>query len=218
MLSTVAGTAAALSSCTVTDRIVDPSNGPKTRELARAVQRDLLPQEPYRSYGITLDDFFTKASPRMEVDLVALSDRLKGWYTNDRWLRDVGLEAVRAHPRTYSRGVAGSTWGLLKDPLYRSPPPAAASAAHGASSASASGAALPTPSEGEPIPAPHEGGITTPDGSIYTVWTSPTVLPSRITVTSSEMARTSSSLCVIITIVLPCSFIRRRMPKNSSTS
>jgi len=158
----------------VTDRIVEPSNGPKTRELARAVKRHLLPQEPYRSYGITLDDFFTKASPRMEVDLVALSDRLKGWYTNDRWLRDVGLEAVRAHPRTYSRGVAGSTWGLLKDPLYRSPPPAAASAAHGASSASASGAALPTPSEGEPIPAPHEGGITTPDGSIYTVWTSPT--------------------------------------------
>jgi hypothetical protein len=153
---------------------VEPSNGPQTRALARAVRRDLLPQEPYRSYRITLDDFFRRASPRMEVDLVALSDRIKGWYTNDRWLRDVGLEAVRAHPRTYARGVAGSTWGLLRDPLYRSPPPAAASAAHGGSSASAGGAALPTPSEGEPIPAPHEGGITTPDRSIYTVWTSPT--------------------------------------------
>jgi alpha-1,2-mannosyltransferase len=163
----------------VTDRIVEPSNGPKTRELARAVRRDLLPQEPYRSYGITLDDFFTKASPRMEVDLVALSDRLKGWYTNDRWLREVGLEAVQAHPGSYARGVAGSTWGLLRDPLYR--PPTAprpslqpARAGPTRSSATETGAALPTPSEGEPIPAAHEGGITTPDNSIYTVWTSPT--------------------------------------------
>ena len=39
-----------------------------------------------------------------------------------------------------------------------------------------------------------------------------------MTVTSSEMASTSSSLCVIMMIVLPCSFIRRRMAKNSSTS
>jgi Glycosyltransferase family 87/Dolichyl-phosphate-mannose-protein mannosyltransferase len=157
----------------VTDRIVRPSNGSKTRELARAVQRDLLPKEPYRSYGITLDDFFRHASPRMEVDLVALSDRLKGWYTNDRWLRDVGVEAVRAHPGTYTRGVAGSTWGLLKDPLYRTPSPST-TVTPGTTSSGATGASLPTPSEGEPIPAPHEGGITTPDRSIYTVWTSPT--------------------------------------------
>lgn len=36
------------------------------------------------------------------------------------------------------------------------------------------GRRLPKPTEGEPIPAPHEGSVTTPDGSIYTVWTSPT--------------------------------------------
>src|SRR5207248_2008234 len=42
----------------------------------------------------------------------------------------------------------------------------------GASTAVAGG--LPTPTEGEPIPAAHEGGVTTPDNSIYTVWTSPT--------------------------------------------
>jgi hypothetical protein len=51
----------------VTDKLVRPSNGPASRELARAVQRDLLPKEPYRSYGITLDDFFHEASPRMQV-------------------------------------------------------------------------------------------------------------------------------------------------------
>ena len=156
----------------VTDKIVEPSNGPKTRELARAVQRDLLPHEPYRSYGITLDRFFHDSSSRMQVDLIWLSDRLKGWYTNDRWLRDVGVEAVRAHKLKYARGVVGSTWGMLVDGLYRSPSPSTSSVS--TTTPSSAGTGLPKPSEGEPIPAPYQGGITTPDGSIYTVWTSPT--------------------------------------------
>src|SRR2546426_4960016 len=155
----------------VIDKIVRPSNGPASRELARVVEHDLLPKEPYRSYGITLDDFFSKASPRMEVDLLALSDRHKGWHSNYSWLRDIGTEAVRAHPARYVRGVAGSMSGMLRVPLYRevgagsrgSPTPA---------TVDIGGEVLPAPSEGEPIPAAHEGGVTTPDGSIYTVWTS----------------------------------------------
>src|SRR5205823_1771038 len=102
----------------VTDKIVRPSNGPASRELARVVQRDLLPKQPYRAYGITLHDFFTQASPRMQTDLVALSDRLKGFDTDDRWLRDIGIEAVRTHEHTYWRGVFGSIWGMLTQGLY----------------------------------------------------------------------------------------------------
>ena len=156
----------------VTDKIVRPSNGPASRELARVVERDLLPKEPYRSYGITLDEFFSEASPRMEVDLLALSDRHKGWHSNYSWLRDVGVEAVRARPARYVRGVAGSMSGLLRVPLYRE----ADSSGTGSASTETvdvGGVVLPVPSEGEPIPAAHEGGVTTPDGSIYTVWTSP---------------------------------------------
>jgi hypothetical protein len=156
----------------VTDKIVRPSNGPASRELANVVERDLLGKEPYRSYGITLDDFFSNASPRMEVDLLALSDRHKGWHSNYSWLRDVGVEAVRAHPARYIRGVAGSMSGMLRVPLYR----AIDSGAGGTPSTATidvGGVVLPVPSEGEPIPAAHEGGVTTPDGSIYTVWTSP---------------------------------------------
>jgi Glycosyltransferase family 87 len=156
----------------VTDKIVRPTNGPASRELAVAVKRDLLPKEPYRSYRITLDDFFREASPRMQVDLLTLSDRIKGWHSNYRWLRDVGVEAVRTHPATYAEGVARSVWGMLRQGVYRAP------SAHAASPAQSEGSnlpgVLPKPSEGEPIPAPHEGGVTTPDGSIYTVWTSPT--------------------------------------------
>jgi hypothetical protein len=162
----------------ITDKIVRPSNGPASRQLARAVERDLLPKEPYRSYGITLDDFFTEASSRMQEDLVALSDRVRGWDTDRRWLRDVGVEAVRAHPSTYARGVTRSVWGMLKDGLYRSVPvPADARTGSSGSPAAETvvinGRSLPKPSEGEPIPAAHEGGVATPDGSIYTVWTSP---------------------------------------------
>ena len=164
----------------VTDSIVRPSNGPASRELERAVQRDLLPKEPYRSYGITLDDFFHHASPRMQVDLLALSDRLKGWHSNYRWLRDIGFEAVRTHPLTYARGVVGSTWGMLSRGLYRdlgsgtsSSGTTSASESGGGDTVVIGGRTLPKPTEGEPIPAAHEGGISTPDGSVHSVWTSP---------------------------------------------
>lgn len=162
----------------VTDKIVRPDNGPASRELARAVARELLPQEPYRSYGITLDEFFRLASPRMQEDLVALSDRVKGWRTNHRWLREVAFEAVRAHPGTYARGVAVTVGQLLTQGLYR---PLSAEGSGGGPERReeertivVQGRRLPRPSEGEPIPAPHEGGVATPDGSISTVWTSPT--------------------------------------------
>jgi hypothetical protein len=159
----------------VTDKIVRPSNGPASAELARAVQRELLPKQPYRAYGITLRDFFADASPRMQVDLIALSDRLKGFDTNDRWLRNVGIEAVGQHSSRYARGVARTIVDLLTQGLYRTPstPPTAA-APQTSTRATSSGATLPKPTEGEPIPAPHEGGVATPDNSIYTVWTSPT--------------------------------------------
>jgi hypothetical protein len=39
----------------------------------------LLTQEPYRSYGVHLDDFFSDPSPRMIVDLGALANRKWGW-------------------------------------------------------------------------------------------------------------------------------------------
>jgi len=185
----------------LTDRIVRPENGPASSELARAVERVLLPEEPYRSYGIDLDEFFSQASPRMHEDLVALSNRVWGWKSDGRKLREAGIEAVRTHPATYARGVATTLWELLRQPLYRSlsvdveqaaagREPSGGGGTAGASGATTSGGVagaggssgpaivvngrrLPQPTEGEPIPAAHEGGVATPDGSIHTVWTSP---------------------------------------------
>jgi hypothetical protein len=164
----------------VTDHIVKPENGQDSRELAAAVRRDLLPKEPYRSYDIDLDDFFSEGSPRMQEDLVALSNRLWGWQSDARKLREVGIEAVRTHPGPYARGVSRTVWQLIRQPLYRAPGSNAGDGQEGRSGASSGGdtivvdgRTLPRPTEGEPIPAAHEGGPTTPDGSIYTVWTSP---------------------------------------------
>jgi hypothetical protein len=168
----------------LTERIVRPENGPASQRLARAVTRDLLPDEPYRSYSIGLDDFFSDPSPRMKEDLGALATRLWGWQSDERILREVGIEAVQAHPGAYARGVATTVWNLLRQPVFRPLPADGGDAAMEAGSGSASlansatagvnGPRLPQPSEGERIPAPHEGGPTTPDRSIYTVWTSPT--------------------------------------------
>jgi len=174
----------------LTERIVSPENGPASRKLARAVERDLLPEEPYRSYGIGLADFFSDPSPRMKDDLGALATRLWGWENDERILRDVGIEAVRAHPGTYAWGVTTTVWNLLRLSVYRDltsaagasgaatdsdvgPMPAGSPPEVGATIV-VDGRTLPEPSEGERIPAPHEGGPTTRDRRIYTVWTSPT--------------------------------------------
>ena len=161
----------------VTDRIMSPDNGPASRRLAAAVQTDLLPREPYRSYGIDLQEFFSLGSPRMEEDLISLSDRVFGWNTDYEVLGRAAREAVRRHPGTYVRGVTRSMWDELNQPLYVSPRTPAPATAPPVTSPSApdKSAPLPVPTEGEPIPAAHQGAYTsTPDNHIHEVWTSPT--------------------------------------------
>jgi hypothetical protein len=161
----------------VTDRIVRPENGPATRELARVVARNLLPHEPYRSYGIDLERFFSSGSNRMLEDLTVLSDRVWGWDDDYRHLSRVGREAVLEHPRTYVSGVARDVRRLLVWPLY---PPASASqdttgTTTGPRTSGGAGESLPVPSEGEPIPSAREAPyLSTPDGRIREVWTSAT--------------------------------------------
>jgi hypothetical protein len=179
-----------------TDHIVRPGNGPASRELADAVRTELLPEEPYRSYGITLDEFFTRGGPREWEDMVGISDRRWGWDSDYAHLRAVGVEAVETHPLRYVSGVGKTFVGELWKPLFvalpnsqpagpsdaSKPAPTAAlpvpstSRPAGPSDASkpAQAAALPVPSDGELIPAAHQGFFsTTPDGHIRERWTSP---------------------------------------------
>ena len=104
----------------IVDHIVRPENGPASRELAAAVERDLLTKEPYRSYGIDLETFFSRGSPREHEDLISLSDRLWGWDSDYGILGRAAREAVRAHPGTFARGVLGDfVEGALEAALRR---------------------------------------------------------------------------------------------------
>jgi len=155
----------------VVDRIVSPENGEASRELARAVQDDLLPREPYRSYGIDLDTFFTAGSARMHEDLIGLSDRTWGWDDDYAHLARVGREAVRAHPGAYARGVARDSWRLLWWPVFLPVAESETSTVRQLSSSTQ----LPEPTEGQPIPSASVSGfISTPDGRFREVWTSAT--------------------------------------------
>ena len=163
----------------VVDRIVEPENGPASRELARVVRTDLLTEEPYRSYEIDAEGFFSSGSFRMHEDLISLSDRTWGWDDDYRHLGRVGREAVLAHPTAYARGVLADLRDLLVWPLYVDDGlPNEAREDGRASGADApplfSEPRLPVPTEGEPIPASRMPAyLSTPDGRITVVWTSP---------------------------------------------
>ena len=158
-----------------TDHIVRPDNGPASRELAGAVRRELLPEEPYRSYGITLDEFFERGGPRAFEDVVGITDRLWGWDSDYAHMRAVGIEAVEAHPLRYLSGVGKTTFEELWKPLFVALPNDDVEAPRDTPKAKpATRPALPVPSDGELIPAAHQGFFsTTPDGHIREKWTSP---------------------------------------------
>src|SRR6185312_12617603 len=96
-----------------------PENGEDSRRLAAAMQQHLLTREPYRSYGVTLDQLLEKGSFRVHEDLYLLSDEVFGWDSDYDILRGAGVEGVRAHPGIYARGVARTVWDELSKAQFR---------------------------------------------------------------------------------------------------
>lgn len=161
----------------ITDHIVSPENGESSRRLAAAMQKHLLTREPYRSYGVGLDQLFEQGSFRVHEDLYLLSDEVFGWDSDYAILRKAGIEGVRAHPGTYARGVASTIWDELSKAHFRvvSTPSTESADGNGpAATIIVHGKRLPAPSEGEPIPAGQVVWISRPDNSIRQVWTSAT--------------------------------------------
>ena len=169
----------------ITDHVISADNGAASRKLARAMQRHLLTREPYRAYGVTLDELFRRGSFRVHEDLYLLSDQIFGWKSAYSVERDAGLEGVRAHPGTYAGGVARTVWNELAAKSYfralsqgTTPSGGADATASGGSTAAGTivvhGMPLPRPSENEPIPGGQVAWISRPDQSIRQVWTSPT--------------------------------------------
>jgi hypothetical protein len=157
----------------ITDRIVRPDNGPASRRLAEAVRLHLVTREPYRSYGVTVADVFRGGSARVHEDFYLLSDQYFGWDTSYSILRKAGIEAVRTHPGAYTSGVLETIWLQLSESYFRSPPPQP-SQQRAPPRVDVKGRELPTPTEGEPIPAGQSVWISRPDNCIRDVWTSAT--------------------------------------------
>jgi hypothetical protein len=156
----------------VFDHLVRPENGPASRDLATAVSSDLLTKEPYRSYRIDLNTFFTSGTNFTWSDLVGLDDQRWGWHDDYRHLLRVALEAIRAHPLAYARDVAISLRDEFTVPFSQSAPVHGAPAP-GTTTPSAVQGQLPPPPPGELIPASRLWWLaSTPDSSISWDWRS----------------------------------------------
>jgi hypothetical protein len=158
----------------ITDRIISPDNGPASRRLGAAIKAHLLTRDPYKAYGVTPRVVYSSGSFRIHEDLYLLSDRFFGWNTDYSILRKAGIEAVRKHPGKYTAGVFETVWQQLSKSYFRAPPRSGPTPATTASERAPSGQKLPTPTEGQPIPAGQNLWISRPDNSIRDEWTSGT--------------------------------------------
>jgi hypothetical protein len=92
---------------------VDPSNGDASRRLADAVARNVLTQPPYKSRDVDVQRYFHGAGNLEVIRMIALSDRVFGWGDDYDVLFDASVEAIRADPWPYVRGVADTFWHFL---------------------------------------------------------------------------------------------------------
>jgi hypothetical protein len=158
----------------ISDKIVSPDNGPSSRRLAAAIKAHLLTRQPYKAYGVTLQQVFTSGSFRIHEDLYLLSDHVFGWKSNYAIERKAGIEAVKAHPGTYTSGVLHTIWHQLSRSYFRVPSSGDMSTPTPTATVERQGRRLPAPTEGEPIPGGQVVWISRPDNAIRQVWTSPT--------------------------------------------
>lgn len=158
----------------VNDGLIKPHNGLASRELAVTVEQHLLTQEPYRSYGITLEQFFSSSGQtRMFWDLPTLSDRLWGWDSEYKKLREVALEAIAQHPFAFSVAVLGTIYNHFYLDYVHTQPAQKTFFGPQAVTKPEDSLGLPVPTKGQLIPGSHlEWFASTPDNSINRDWSS----------------------------------------------
>jgi hypothetical protein len=183
----------------IKDKLTRPDNGKYSRELADLVERELLTREPYVSYQIDIDTFFTSGNPRMYFDLVGLSDEFYGWDADHEIMRKVALEALWRYPGPYIQGVWDDSIRMFGRKYYRYSAPSETQPFRLPSDRSASpdrdsgdgdpdeddrprradnadrviigGRSLPRPTEGQLIPRSHLGWLaSSSDQSVYIDW------------------------------------------------
>ena len=157
----------------VMDKTVEPDNGPASRELAHVVDEILLPEEPYRSYDVDREEFFSSGSERIFGDIQSLGASAD--------LEAVTREAIRAHPTTFASGIARAFWQLTWTRRVYAPeaaPESGGAVESGESTAGDGAGELPRPTGDEPIPSARIGPtVWTVGGGAREVWRSATEHP-----------------------------------------
>jgi hypothetical protein len=95
------------------DRTISPENGDASRRLGALIEQEVLAEEPYRGLDVPLDVYLRNGSNYETVRLIALSDEVFGRESDYDVMFDSAVEAIRAHPGTYARGVASTFWDFL---------------------------------------------------------------------------------------------------------
>lgn len=151
-------------------KIIEPDNGPASRQLAEVVRRELLTKEPYRSYGVDVDEFFSSGSNRVFGDMTGLSGVDRAEVTREAILDEPG-----PFLRSIGRTLKQQFWsGRMYAPI-ESEEGGDVAAAEGSGTVLADGRRLPPPTEGEPIPSSRFGPeIWTLYGGAREVWSSAT--------------------------------------------
>ena len=97
----------------VIDPEVSRANGPASRMVASAVEKRLLDVEPYRSYGFDVDEILAAGNTWALDDVVGAVESEYGPREGSDLLFRTGVEAIRAAPGDYAKGVALGLTGLL---------------------------------------------------------------------------------------------------------
>jgi len=109
-------------------KTIDPANGPASRRLAAAIDRDVLTLPQYRRLHVDLNTYLHSPSNLEAIRLIALSDRDFGRGSNYSVLFDTSWETIRHEPRPYIDSVARTFKHFLwfrfsLEPVVRQPPP-----------------------------------------------------------------------------------------------
>jgi hypothetical protein len=109
-------------------KTIDPANGPASRRLAAAIDRDVLTLPQYHRLHVDLNTYLHSPSNLEAIRLIALSDRDFGRGSNYSVLFDTAWETIRHEPRPYVDSVARTFKHFLwfrfsLEPVVRQPPP-----------------------------------------------------------------------------------------------
>ncbi len=100
----------------IQQRLISPSNGPRSKELAELVRDSVLNDPVFLKYGIKERVFFGQATQRMFNALIRFVYAKRGWDHDFRLLKDAGWEAIRANPREGWLGYADGVIGMFGIP------------------------------------------------------------------------------------------------------